>query len=513
MDSSGRALLSAVALVAVEASALANAPKVLVLPYQHLAPKMPEDLGEQTTAVVTREMAHGGLSVIRADDVTDAAGSAAPKADPAGPIGDPAAGPKADQLIVDAKSLMEESEFEQASKVLKKAVDLLEANADAVPDLRLLPEAYLQLGVAYFRDGLEDEGDDMLNKAVHLDPERTLAEADYPPIFIKVYERARFNVLRRPRAQIEVKATPGAAVLFDGRNLGKAPIRLEDALPGEHWVRVERAGEAPQVKKIQASSKKTLVVEFEGGEKAEEASAAVGVLGAIGRNEIAEEHKAQLASAGRRAGADLVMFGAIYPTDTSYHIHTAYVRVKDGSVGRLVDIAFDLDMLSAEIEVYKLAEDAKKEASAGSFANPVSEKTFALAPKFKPRATRQVVAGAKETKMTVVAAAPQPIKPPASLYAENVAPPPPSSDRKPTAAAPPPPKATALPKDEVAPKEEPKVVASTIVIEDEQEGGGGSNWWIWALVGVAAAGAVAAGGYFIVQGTQSPDEGSLTVRW
>lgn len=494
-------------------TAWADLPKVLVLPYQHLNDKMPEDLGEQTTVVVTREMAHGGLEVIRTEDVGAPAPRSRKKAgDQNAPTGDPKAGREAEQLIVDAKDKMQDSEFEGAAKLLKRAVRLLEKNADAVPDLRLLPEAYLQLGVAYFRDGLEDEGDEMLNKAAHLDPERALSEADYPPIFIKVYDRARFNVLRRPRAQIEVKATPGAQVLFDGRNMGKAPVLLKDALPGEHWIRVERPGEAPQVKKIKARGKRTIVVAFEGGDEGGDPSPAVGVLGAVEKNEIGPEHVKQLQNAGRRANADFVMIGAIWATDTAYQIRTAYVRVKDGTVGRLTNIAFDLDMLSAEIEVFKLAEDAKKQATEASFSDQVGERPFALAPKYKTRARRRraiVGSGKKETRMSTAVAAPAPIKPPASLYAAS-APPPPPDERKPVIEAPA--KPTILPKDEVKPKEDP-LASSSLVIKDEiEEDGEPSTWWIWTLVGVAAAGAAVTGGYFIAKG-QSPDEGALTVRW
>lgn len=494
-------------------TAWADSPKVLVLPYQHLNEKMPDDLGEQTTVVVTREMAHGGLEVIRTEDVGAAASRAKKPSQDNAPTGDPKAGREAEQLIVDAKDKMQDSEFEAAAKLLKRAVRLLEKNADAVPDLRLLPEAYLQLGVAYFRDGLEDEGDEMLNKAAHLDPERKLSEADYPPIFIKVYDRARFNVLRRPRAQIEVKATPGSQVLFDGRNMGKAPVLLKDALPGEHWIRVERPGEAPQVKKIRARGKRTIVVAFEGGEGSDDPSPAVGVLGAVQKNEIGAEHVKQLQNAGRRARADFVMVGSIWATDTAYQIRTAYVRVKDGNVGRLTDIAFDLDMLSAEIEVFKLAEDAKKQASEASFSNPITERPFALAPKYKARARRRraiIGSGKKETRMSTAVAAPAPIKPPASLYAAS-APPPAPVDRKPVIEAPS--KPTILPKDEVKPKDEQPLASSSLVIKDEiDEDDEPSTWWIWTLVGVAAAGAAVTGGYFIAKG-QSPDEGALTVRW
>lgn len=482
---------------------------------------MPDDLGEQTTVVVTREIAQGDVSVIRAEDVTDLGGGGNAPATSGGsdaPTGDPGAGPKAEKLIAEAKEAMEESEFERAVKLLERAAKTLEDNGDAVPDLRLLPEAYLQAGVAYFRDGMEDEGDDMLNRAVHYDPERKLDPSDYPPIFIRVFDRARFNVLRRPRARVEVKATTGSQVLLDGRNLGKAPLVMTDVLPGWHWIRVERPGESPKVKKLRIRSKKTTVVDFGGGGAAEPAPTEGGVLGAIKANKITANHVDQLVKAGKKAGADVVMIGGVYKTDTAYLVRTVGVRVGSGEVGRFVDIAFDLDMLTAEIEVYKLAESVRSEVSAGAFSKVISEPVFKIAPKKRAKKKRRTVrAGAKETRMPSVRAAPPPLKAPKSLYAKVEAEP----ERKPTVAAAstakPVSKPGILPKDEVQASPPPKSSASaattaTLIPKDEQDDDEGGAWWIWVIVGVAAAGAAGAGTYALVSGGGS-DKASVSISW
>ncbi|MCK6549494.1 PEGA domain-containing protein, partial [Myxococcota bacterium] len=418
MFASPRALAAA-ALVAgcFIAPSTGFAAKVLVLPYQPMGKGVPQDLAEQATVVITKEMAQGGLTVIQADDVGESAPKPAPektKGPTDAPTGDPNAGKKAEDLLAKAKEAMDDSEFAGAIKHLRAAVKLLEDNGDAVPDLRVLSEAYLQLGVAHFRNGDEDDGDDMLNKAVHLDPDRKLEASDYPPIFIRVYERARFNVLRRPRASIEVKAAKGAQVLFDGRNAGKAPVLLKDALPGNHWIRIERPGEPVQVKKVAIKSGRTVTIEFDGsGADKPEAAPAVGVLGAIAQNELTKDHVAQIKAAGARAGADFVMVGGIYKTDTAYMIRTVYVASKDGTVGRLADIAFDLDMLSAEVEVYKLAEDARNQAKNGKLTNVVdASDKLAIAPGLRSGSDRRPQKQAEETRLTTFLAAPAAPPPP-----------------------------------------------------------------------------------------------------
>lgn len=538
--------------------------KVLVLPYQCLGKGVPPELTEQATTVITREMSQGGLTVLASEDLVDALPekrtSGGRRAQDA-PTGDPAAGAKAEQLLSRAKSAVEESEFAGAIKELKSAVRLLEENGDAVPDLRLLPEAYLQLGAAHFRDGSEDEGDDMLNKAVHLDPERELDPADYPPIFIRVFERARFNVLRRPRASIEVKAAKGAQVLFDGRNMGKAPLVLREALPGNHWIRIERPGEPVQVKKVSLRANKTMIAEFEGAEGASN-DAPVGVLGVIGQNEMTREHVAQIRALGARAGADFVMIGGIYKTDTAYNIRTAFVAVTSASVGRLADIAFDLDMLSAEIEVYKLAEDAKNQATGGSLTRVIAEDRFLLAPGLKTKIERRERKPPEETKVALVLAAP-PAPPPPQAPAIAEAPAPEDApggagadgksgalgkgraplsreggEKEPAAAEPtdgtaPPPSdraiaasPSAVPKDEAPEPAAAEIArppatsgvgrdASLVLSRDRDEerlDQEPSTWWLWVIGGVLAAGALGAGGYFIASG-QTPSEGNLRITW
>src|SRR6185503_11727535 len=80
-----------------------------------------------------------------------------------------------------------------------------------------------------------------------------------------------------------------------------------------------------------------------------------------------------------------------------------------------VDVAFDLDMLSAEIEVYKLAEDAKKQAT--GLTNVATDDHFAIAPQFKVKGSssssgRGPAKNAEETKVAQVLAAPATPPPP-----------------------------------------------------------------------------------------------------
>ncbi len=492
--------------VAFVPSAEAAKPKVLVLPYQAMNKDIAPELTEQTTLVVSDEMSAAGLEVVRSDDLFESKGASSSKgsANADAPLGDTKAQAKAEELIQKGESALEDEEFSDAARHFKGAIKLLEDNGDAVEDLRLLSDTYLKMGVALFRNGDEDEGDDALSKSVHFNPDRQLSDREWPPIFIRIFDRARYNVLKRPRARIEVKAKPGASVLLDGRNLGKAPIVLAEALPGIHWLRVESPGQPPMAKRISLRSKKTILLEFGGQDDASE-SASEGIIAGLAQNEVQKGHIDQARDAGRSAGADLVMIGSIYRTATAYNIYTVLVDVKSGKVGRLVDVAFDLDMLSAQIEVFKLAEDAGIQAK-GSFSRPEERLVFAMAPQVRLK-KKSKSSSASDAKVATVAAAPPPIdKPQTPTVAERSAVA--SGPIGPVKA----PKSGVVPKDEAdsVKKTRPDLTAS-VIPKDEDEESEGSSWWLWALAGVAVVGAGV--GVGIALGSGTSDEGSLGIRW
>jgi hypothetical protein len=372
--------VKAKAKVPSSAQSTTRAAKVLILPYQCLGKGVPSDLAEQATVVISKEMAQSGLTIIRADDLREVE----TRTDDT-PTGDPDAEVAAKALLASGMAAVEREQAEAGGKTINAAVTLLADNADALPDLSLLVNAYIQLGVAHARNGDEAASEAALAKAVHLDPERELSSAEFPNLFISLYNRTRSIVLRRQRSTIEVSAALGAQVLLDGRKMGKAPLVLEQVLPGDHWIRIERPGEFLQVKKIAVRANRSLLVEFEG------APASSSFLEVLQSNDLSRRDVQHLQAAGARAQVDFVMIGATYRTSAEYVFRTVYVRVTDGAVGRLADIAFDLDMLSAEIEVYRLAADAKKQATSGKLERIVIGDRFSIAPDFKEASAKRTV--------------------------------------------------------------------------------------------------------------------------
>jgi len=270
------------------------------------------------------------------------------------------------------------------------------------------------------------------------------------------------------------------------------------------------------------------VVELGAAAAAAEEAPAAGAAEALAANAVSADHVAQLKAAGAKAGAELVLFGGIYRTETAYEVRTLLLTVKDGAVGRAQPVSFDLDFLTAQLEVFKLVSDVKGQAEAGKLSAPVAERPFAVAPEHqkKPK-KRTLVAKGREARITTVTAAPAPIKAPPSLQAEGGERAPLASGggsgegKRPLAGEPGAvqrPAPSLVPKDELAPAAPkpgaPPAFASSGVVPKDELGAEGepSTWWIWAILGVVAAGAVGTGGYLVAT-SGGADEGNLRISW
>ncbi len=160
---------------------------------------------------------------------------------------DPAA--QARTMLGKAAELAQQSRHAAAAEAVQKAIALLTAQPALLDEAagKLLSDAALQLAIERLVSGDEDGGEAALALLVRLDPDRQLSAADYPPAFLVELQGVRKRLLAAPRGSLRVLAPPGAGearALVDGRAVPKATALVEDLIPGEHFVRLERAGVA-----------------------------------------------------------------------------------------------------------------------------------------------------------------------------------------------------------------------------------------------------------------------------
>lgn len=354
------ASLLCTALLLPAGAAHAEGPKVRVLPYQPIARQATPELCAQITEKLSEELAGlEGISLVKdageqTEDQKDEGQAARDKAvDTAR-----AALDKALNRADGGNKLVKKQKFDPAIKALEDAVVQFDKAAPALTDVSPLVQAHVDLAVALWKRGREDEAQAQMQAAIRLDPDYKPDPKEYWPLFLRVYDQQWRKALREPRAKLKVDATvPGAEVFFNGKSVGAVPLQLINVVPGRHFVRVVKdgAGAYGAVVTVESDGNGEFTADLGGG------AAAGGGLGpvaqAVNANLMDVAGLSAARALGKASGADFVVFGGVQKGEANIAVATFLVSVADGKAARLVDLEFDLDLLNLSVESFKLTEE------------------------------------------------------------------------------------------------------------------------------------------------------------
>ena len=318
---------------------------VLVLPYQAIYRSVPQEKLDAATNLLEKELgARAGLSVIRG--AVSADGIKAPTVESA----------------VQASETADAAEADRRMKKLiatrKKAVVEYEANAGALESIEPYVEAHLGLARAFMLAGQDAAAKTSIEVAARILPTYELARTQYSRLYRKWFAEAAKMAMEDKRGSLLVKSSlPGATVSLDGRPLDVAPVLLQDIVPGKHIVqaRIEGAPVFATTVNVVASKKTEVLATYSntlGG------SAVGRVTDAVAQNGVPKEAVASAAEAGKTAGADWVVFGGIARDDDRFRVHTYVVDAQAEKIAKLDELSFDLEMLTAESDVLRIAQNA-----------------------------------------------------------------------------------------------------------------------------------------------------------
>ncbi len=477
-------------------------PRVLVLPYAPIYDGLPVSSGEKAAEVLQNELRSSEqLQLLTAKIEKTAA--VAPKPSP-GPARDTAALTEARERALKAEDLTKKLKFREAANELEKVISLFEAQHPYI-DFNDLVEAYLNVAVAYFRLGMDTEGEKALSQVVRLDPERKLDAERYPPVFIRAFENMGRKVKKAPRATIEVKPTAaGVPVVLDGREVGRAPLIIKDVLKGTHYLRVG----SHWANRIEAQGGELKVapdIGSGGGPVAE-------LVTLLARNVIDETVVTKalaLASAGSTA-ADYVVLGGVHKESDAIVVSSHLLKVATRKVCLLQRVVFDSEMLGAGIEIYKVGTDITNKIEVFGDEEPLPAKVArdALAPAgHKPLVAVSASSGEPAPVERIVRRNPdqpnkvekieKPADAPLVAKVEKPADPGPTRTevRKVSATEP-----GMIPLEPVGPGEEATSSSS-------------SKAWIWVVVGIVVAAGVGTLVGFEVDAASKPITGKGTITW
>ncbi len=396
--------------------------------------------------------------------------------------GSAAAAAEGAKTLAEGKKAFDDLRFEEAAPLLQKGLAAVLADP-ATTDFEAVFDGYVKLAAANLRMGEEKGAKTALIDLARLAPNYPLPPG-YPPVFQREFEKAHKRLEKLPRGQVSIEGPTGSTAFLDGRDLGMVPATEEGVVQGIHYVKVE--GGRGQVF--------GQVVDVKGAMVSVKASYGTAAVVRAPVN-VAEDPKVgpvfdgamlgRVAAYAKAAGADFVLVGTVSKSsDSQLTAYTGLYSAKKNAVSLLTPTAFDTEVLTANTEAYKLAQEAAWRTTKFQPENV----PFALGP--RPSGTVLVtqndVPRSVKTGDDVETQGPE----------RKVVLTPQNGDRVIRAR-------NAVidvdkPVDNDAPPEEVKPGVPT---------------WVWVVTGVVAAAGAGVGGYFAYTAATKPVTGSLTATW
>lgn len=356
-------LVTLAAAVALAPAVRAAEPKkltVTVVPYAPLFGTLPQTTGDKVAGLVAEELAaNDGFEIVPVSEGRAPKAAAVAKSSEEELEASKAGVAEALALFEKGAKLAKiRTKVKPAADTIEKGIKQFLANFEGAADFRPLSDAYVQLALLKFKLGRDEQAKDLLADLVRLDSKRVLDSErdDLAASFVKRHELAREKLLSGGRGLLQIGSTPaGARVTLDGVDVGETPLLAKEVLPGEHYVVVTKPGTGAAWKKLVVKADETTT--FEPGLAGEPSGPLASLARNLAENKLTDASFAVVKKVGEASKADFVLFGAVHSGGERIDAHTFMTRTKDGTTIELAALAFDLEMLGAGIEIYKLAED------------------------------------------------------------------------------------------------------------------------------------------------------------
>ncbi len=335
-----RLLLLALACL-LPAAALADGVKVAVAPFAPLTGDVPVRAGTKGAMLLASELKSVGT--VSPLEVALEPNEAAAKALNA-----------AREAVNVAQAAEKKRKYGLAATAYKKAIAEFDAGAALLSDPVELSDAHAALGVVHYLTGDDAAGAKELAHAIALTPNRPFHGESTSPLFTATVRKVRDSVQAAQKATLRVESAPhGAQVLFDGQEMGRTPVLIKDVPPGKHLWRVLLPSSEPAGGTVilSAGQKEKVSASYTGSAPVSQ------LIHALITNKLDDKVAAAAKATAAGAEADLLAFGALMGRGQELVLETFLYSPAKNLVVRLPQKTFDSEMLSAGMELFKVAGD------------------------------------------------------------------------------------------------------------------------------------------------------------
>lgn len=317
-----------------------NRPGLLVLPYQPIFRTVGQDKAALATEYLSKSLSED-VRVIRGGTAIE--GGAAPSLESA---------IAAAKAATDAEG---QKDIATAIANRRKVLSAMEANASALETADQYVMAQHYLARALMWSGDDAAAKTVLAEAARMNPSPPLKAEEFSRLYRKWFVKIAKKVVKEKPGELLVKSVlPGATIEWDGRRMDVAPVLLQKAVPGKHLLGAFVKG-VPAYKaivEVKSNKKTSYRVTFGGTTGGVEVGE---VTEAISINNITKATVKAAVKSGKSAGATYVVAGGMSKGEDHFKVHTFMVDVKTGKMQPLDVVKFDLDLLTAEADVIRIA--------------------------------------------------------------------------------------------------------------------------------------------------------------
>jgi hypothetical protein len=331
--------LAAALIAAAPADVRAERVRVAVVPFAALTGEVPVRAGSKGATLLAGELKNVGEidSVGLAVEPDEAAAKALMEARAS---------------VAAARQLEAKRRFGAAAAAWRQALAKYEQGAAQLTDPAELSDVHVGLATVLYLTGDDAGGEQELGQALSLTPKRPFPGESTSRLFTATVAAVREKLLAAPKASLQLSSQPaGARVLLDGQELGRTPLTVRDLPPGRHLWRVLLPDSEPAGGTVMlAAGERRSVEAVVAG-----TSPLTRLNSLLATNRIDDAVAAQAKAVAESAGAKLLVFGALQGHGDDLVLESFLYSPATGAVSRLPARTFDAELLSAGMELFKLA--------------------------------------------------------------------------------------------------------------------------------------------------------------
>lgn len=417
---------------------------------------------------------------------------------------------KADELLWKGKELLEKKKERDAIEQFMAAIEIYEENFKELRDYEKLVDAMLQLSLAYYREGYDDNGEEVLAKAIVLRPDLILDARQFSKGMTEAAVRIKGQFSKSEMGTIRVEAGAPGKVYLDGVLKGDTPITLPDLHPGTHYVQVFAEGHEPWAEKFQTpkpGETKTLqaaLVAKAGAAPAEPEKGAeqafADVVAVVKEGSYATDLPTAAAPVVAEANVDFLFMGYVTKDEGDFLLTPFLYDAKSRKTAELEGVRFDPQLTNLQVNLLVLEDRLTASLAAFPRDRVVAERPAVYAVKAAPVVVQPEPKPEPKPEPVVVAPVVTPEPTPVEPVARREGPDSPVYD----------PGAPVY--DPNAPLYDPtKPVEAQPPPVDEQAWY--QKWWVWTIVGAAVVGGAVTAGVLLAPEDEPAKRFSTEVRW